>query len=177
MQQVAMARINTLLRRWPDAPLPSPPPSLEPPQQPADAGLLWQTALQQRPDLAALAWRVQAAEAALALAYKQYYPDFDVFGRYDTFWQPSSTQGPLRGQVGVAVNLPVYRREAAGCGLRGTVSSQPAAGRVRSAVARHSVRGHLGLSAGRGEPQGRGAVFAAACAGGRAECGRGPLEL
>ena len=110
-QQVAMARINTLLRRWPDAPLPSPPLSLEPPPQPADAGLLWQTAVPQRPDLAALAWRVQAADAELALAYKQYYPDFDIFGRYDTFWQPSSTQGPLRGQVGVAVNLPVYRQK------------------------------------------------------------------
>lgn len=111
MQQVAIARINTLLRRWPDAPLPSPPAALEVPQQPADAHLLWQAALAQRPDLAALAWRVQAAEVDLELAYKQFYPDFDVFGRYDTFWQPSSMQGPLRAQVGVAMNLPVYRQK------------------------------------------------------------------
>jgi outer membrane protein TolC len=111
MQQVAIARINTLLRRWPDAPLPSLPVNLEPLAQPADVNLLWQTALQQRPDLAALAWRVQAAEAELELAYKEYYPDVDVFGRYDTFWQPSSTQGPLRGQVGLTVDLPIYRRK------------------------------------------------------------------
>lgn len=111
MQQVAVARINTLLRRWPDAPLPAPPAALDPPLQPADPSVLWQTALQQRPDLAALAWRVQSEEAALELAYKNFYPDVDVFGRYDTFWQPSSTQGPLRAQVGVTTNLPIYREK------------------------------------------------------------------
>jgi outer membrane protein TolC len=110
MQQVAVARINTLLRRWPDAPLP-PPAELDPAQPPADSDLLWQTALQQRPDLAALAWRVQEAEASLELAYTNRRPDFDTFARYDTFWQPASTQGPLRAQVGVAMNLPVYRQK------------------------------------------------------------------
>ncbi len=107
MQQVAVARINTLLRRWPDAPLPPPPASLDPPQAPADASLLWQTALQQRPDLAALAWRVQSEEAALELAYKNFYPDFNVFGRYDAFWQ----EHPLRSQVGLSMNLPIYREK------------------------------------------------------------------
>jgi cobalt-zinc-cadmium efflux system outer membrane protein len=110
MQQVAVARINTLLRRWPDAPLP-PPADVEPLSPPANTDLLWQTALRQRPDLAALAWRVQEQEAALELAYKNRLPDFDAFGRYDTFWQPASTQGPLRAQVGVAMNLPVYRQK------------------------------------------------------------------
>jgi outer membrane protein TolC len=111
MQQVAIARINTLLRRWPDAPLPPPPADLGAPRQPADTNLLWQTALRQRPDLAALAARVQSEEAALELAYKNYMPDVDAFARYDTFWQPSSTQGPLRAQVGVAMNLPVWRQK------------------------------------------------------------------
>jgi len=111
MQQVAVARINTLLRRWPDAPLPAPPASLGATQQPADENVLWQTALRQRPDLAALAWRVQSEETALALAYKNFYPDFDAFARYDTFWQPSNVMGPLRAQVGVTMNLPVYREK------------------------------------------------------------------
>lgn len=111
MQRVAIARINTLLRQWPDTPLPPPPAQLDSPQAPVDANLLWQTALAQRPDLAALAWRVQSEEAALELAYKNYHPDFDLFTRYDTFWQPASTQGPLRAQVGVAMNLPVYREK------------------------------------------------------------------
>src|SRR5439155_22738 len=111
MRQVAIARINTLLRRWPDAPLPAPPANLDLPAAPEDKSLAWQIALQQRPDLAALAWRVQAAEAALELAYKNYYPDLDAFARYDTWWQPASTQGPLRAQIGVAMNLPVYRQK------------------------------------------------------------------
>ena len=111
MQRVAIARINTLLRRWPDAPLPPLPGQIEMKHEPVDSSALWQMALQQRPELAALAWRTQSAEAALELAYKNFYPDFDAFGRYDTFWQPASTQGPLRAQVGVAMNLPVYREK------------------------------------------------------------------
>jgi len=111
MRDVAVARINTLLRRWPQSPLPPPAATLGAPRQPADVSLLWQTALQTRPDLAALAWKVQSEEAALELAYKNFHPDFDVFTRYDTFWQPASAQGPLRAQLGVAVNLPVYREK------------------------------------------------------------------
>jgi outer membrane protein TolC len=111
MRQVSIARINTFLRRWPDSPLPSPPASLDSPGPQEDKDAAWQLALRQRPDLAALAWRVQAAEAELALAYKNYYPDVDTFARYDTFWQPASTQGPLRASIGVAMNLPVYRQK------------------------------------------------------------------
>jgi outer membrane protein TolC len=141
MQRVAIARINTLLRRWPDAPLPPPPANLGPPHRPADSNLLWQTALQQRPDLAALAWRVQSEEAALALAYKNYYPDFDVFGRYDTFWQPSTTQGPLRAQVGVAINVPVYREKlrAAVCEAQFRVAQRRAEFEQRSREIQYEV--------------------------------------
>jgi outer membrane protein TolC len=141
MQRVSIARINTLLRRWPDAPMPPPPASLDSPLRPADSNLLWQTALQQRPDLAALAWRVQSEEAALALAYKNYYPDFDVFGRYDTFWQPSSTQGPLRAQVGVAVNVPIYREKlrAAVCEAQFRVAQRRAEFEQRSREIQYEV--------------------------------------
>ena len=111
MKQVSIARINTLLRRWPEAPLPLPPTNLDSPRETADTQLLWQNALRQRPDIAALAWRVQTEEVALELAYKNYYPDFDAIGRYDTFWQPSTTQGPLRAQVGVAMNMPIWREK------------------------------------------------------------------
>jgi outer membrane protein TolC len=109
MQRVATARINTLLRRWPDAPLPPAPAQLDPPRQPPDAELLWQTALQRRPDLAMLAWRVEAEQAALDLAYQNYYPDFDVFARYDAFWQ--DRERDLRTQIGAAMNLPIYREK------------------------------------------------------------------
>lgn len=105
MDRVATARINTLLRQPPYAPLPPPPQQLASPQQGADVEGLMQIAASQRPDLAALAAKVRAAQAELTLAQKQYYPDVDVFGRYDTFWLP---QNALTGQVGVNVNVPIY---------------------------------------------------------------------
>jgi outer membrane protein, heavy metal efflux system len=141
MRRVAIARINTLLRRWPDAPLPLPPATLDGPREPADPNLLWQTALQQRPDLTALAWRVQSKEVALELAYKNFFPDVDVFGRYDTFWQPASTQGPLRASVGVAMNLPVYREKlrAAVCEAQFRVNQRRAEFEQRSLEIQYEV--------------------------------------
>ena len=111
MRRIAVARVNTLLRRNPDAWLPPPPAKLEESLSLPPADVLRQIAVSQRPDLAALRARVQAEQAAVALAEKQFYPDMEVYGRYDTFWQPSSTQGPLRGQVGVNVNMPIYRQK------------------------------------------------------------------
>ena len=69
---------------------------------------LEQAALTSRPDLAALRARVESEQASVTLACKQAYPDVEVFGRYDTFWQPSS-MADLRGQIGVSLNLPVYQ--------------------------------------------------------------------
>lgn len=43
------------------------------------------------------------------MACKQYYPDAELFGRYDKFWQPTSTQSDLQGQVGARINVPIYR--------------------------------------------------------------------
>jgi outer membrane protein TolC len=111
MQAVAARQLNVLLRQAPDAPLPPPPGSLPSPPPPPASAELWPAALQQRPELAALTWRIEQAQAELDLAYKNFLPDVDLFGRYDTFWQPSSTQGPLRGQIGLTINLPVWREK------------------------------------------------------------------
>jgi cobalt-zinc-cadmium efflux system outer membrane protein len=109
MRRVSVARINVLLLRTPDEPLPPSPNSLAPEFEVPPADSLRQTAMGRRPDLAALAARVRSEEAAVDLALKQYYPDAEFFGRYDTFWQPASTQSDLRGQVGVNMNVPIYR--------------------------------------------------------------------
>lgn len=109
MDKVAVARINTLLRTDPSSPLPAPPNQLDTPSGKFELEMLQQTAEIQRPDLAAIAAKVRAEQAAVTLACKDYYPDADVFGRYDTFWQPAETQSDLRGQVGVTVNVPLYR--------------------------------------------------------------------
>jgi outer membrane protein, heavy metal efflux system len=111
MRRVATARMNTLLLRAPNLPLPPPRLTIDGYNASRDPALLYEWAMQNRPDLAAQGHRVEAESASVALAYKQYYPDTELFGRYDTFWQPASTQGDLRGQVGVVVNLPVYRQK------------------------------------------------------------------
>jgi len=102
---VAVARINTLLHLRPNAPLPPPPGQLAGPTHQVDLAAVEQIATQQRPDLTALAARIAAERAALELAIKQRYPDTEVFGHYDTFWQ----EGQLRPQVGVRLNMPIYR--------------------------------------------------------------------
>jgi outer membrane protein, heavy metal efflux system len=109
-RRVARARINTLLHRAPDGPLPPPPRRLTVDQEPLSAELLRERALQ-RPELSAQAARIQAEQAAIELACKEFYPDVEVVGRYDQFW----TDHEQRAQLGINVNLPVNqsRRRAA----------------------------------------------------------------
>jgi outer membrane protein TolC len=128
MRRVAIARINTLLRRAPTEPLPPPPHALTLEGDLPDIVNLQRSAFAQRPDLAALASRVRAEESAVNLALKQYYPDTELYGRYDSFWQPASTQGDLRGQVGINMNVPLYRSklQAAVCEAQFRLSQRQA---------------------------------------------------
>jgi outer membrane protein TolC len=108
MKTVAMARINTLLHQPTNTALPPPPRQLSFTDGLPDVNQLQQIAAGQRPELASLASQIVARQADLCLAQKQYYPDTEVYGHYDTYWQPASTQGDLRGEVGARVNLPIY---------------------------------------------------------------------
>ena len=133
MRRVAAARINTLLRRDPMAALPPPPQTLRVGGELPPVADLRGMALAQRPDLSALGARVRAEEAAVNLALRQYYPDTEVFGRYDSFWQPASTQSDLRGQVGFNMNVPIYRQklQAAVCEAQFRLSQRRAEYRQR----------------------------------------------
>lgn len=111
MDRIARARLNTLLRRQPDSWLPPPPAHLADTKSLPAVEMLRQIAVSQRPDLAAISARVRSEQAAVELANKQFYPDTELYGRYDTFWQPADSQGPLRGQVGVNMNMPIYRNK------------------------------------------------------------------
>lgn len=104
-RKVASARINTLLHRAPDWPLPPSPKHLGRVVVLPEPELLRQTAVANRPDLAAIAARLYAAQTAVDLADKDYYPDVEVMGRYDAFWQET----PLRAMVGLNANVPIYR--------------------------------------------------------------------
>jgi outer membrane protein TolC len=110
-ERVTVARINTLLHRIPDIPLPAPPRALEVSDNLPPADLLRQLALEQRPELASQAARIQAEQASIALACKEFYPDFEFMGRYDQFW----TDVEQRPQVGMNMNIPLNqsRRKAA----------------------------------------------------------------
>jgi cobalt-zinc-cadmium efflux system outer membrane protein len=110
-QQVAVARINTLLHLPPDLPLPPPPKEIKVDGELPDPRELRSAALAQRLDLLQLRDRIAAAQASLQLAYKEYYPDFDVMAAYDAFWE-SKDQRP---QLAVRVNLPIRlaRRDGA----------------------------------------------------------------
>lgn len=108
MTRISIARINTLLRRPPQAELPPVPPQLPPPTALPRPEILEQEAFEHRPDLAALQSRIEEENAAVQLALKQYYPDVELFGGYDSFWQPS-TMRDLRSQIGMNLNIPLYR--------------------------------------------------------------------
>jgi outer membrane protein TolC len=107
LERIAIARINTLMHRPPDAYLPPPPAGLAAPPLILSVAELRASALGRRPDLAALGAKLRAEQSRVALAYKEFYPDFEVFGRYDNFW----SQASLRGQVGVNMNVPLYREK------------------------------------------------------------------
>lgn len=113
MQRVARARLNTLLHLPPDAALPPPPKTLATIDRVPPAAALRDLAARQRPDVAALRARAAAEEAAVALAIKEYAPDFEAMAAYDAWWQPRERD--LRPMVGLRLNLPVRtgRRDAA----------------------------------------------------------------
>jgi outer membrane protein TolC len=115
LRPVAVARINTLLHLPPDNPLPPPPEKLELGEALPEATTLRAWAVERRPDLRAIADRIKAEEASLALAQLEFYPDFTPFVMYDRFMGNTSDNRDLAAMLGVRVNVPVrtQRRSAA----------------------------------------------------------------
>lgn len=103
-RDVLRAQLNALLHRPPGAPLPPPPSELALPEETAtDATPLFDAAVRQRPELAAVRARVGGAQAALALAHRQALPDFTVMGEYNSMWMDPAH----RWMVGVGINVPL----------------------------------------------------------------------
>ncbi|HEY0481908.1 MAG TPA: TolC family protein [Kofleriaceae bacterium] len=111
-QRAAIARINRLLRRAPDAALPPPPDAIAATTAaPPDAAIV------QDPKAAAEA-RVRQRGAELASAERAFYPDLELMAGYDSMfadWQHRFT-------LGVAIEIPLERR-----GRRGAVERARAA--------------------------------------------------
>ena len=138
-QRRAAERINTLLHRLPELPLPPPPATLAVPSETGiDAAALTQRALAERPELRAARARVAAREQAVALARREYFPDFTLSGAYDRFWQ----EKPLQPMLGLALNVPLQLGRRSGALdqahaelARARSESQRDEDRVRLAVA------------------------------------------
>jgi len=111
-RRIAREQVNVLLHRRPAELLPPPPGSLAlPPPGTVGRDALVAEALRSRPELRSLGARVEGRESAVALARREFLPDFTLTGSYNTLWQESNLQ-PF---VGVQVNVPlrIDRRRAA----------------------------------------------------------------
>ncbi len=127
-EKIAVARINTLLHREPNCPLPSPPAEIQIHGSLPAIETLQQIAAESRSELYAAQSRIRAEEANLALACKEYYPDLNLVAKYDGFMPEE-----MRPQVGMEVNVPL------GCGRR-SAAVREASERLRQRRAEYQER-------------------------------------
>lgn len=111
IRNVTRARINTLLNRSPGKDLPAPPEEVGRIMPMPDLDLLQHIALSNRPELHALATRIEAKETGVALAQREFYPDITVMSEYNSMWR----EDEHRWMIGAAINVPIQlgRRRAA----------------------------------------------------------------
>lgn len=111
MREVVIARINTLRHLSTNTFVSPAPEELQLFGTLPDVHQLQATAIARRPELKAIADRIAAEQANLALAHREYYPDFEAVAAYDAFWQ----EKPLRPMIGMRMNVPLrkMRRNAA----------------------------------------------------------------
>lgn len=101
-----VARMHGLLHLPPGSGLPGPPATLALPPAPAGTSAELQAlALRQRPQRSVISARRRAARARVAVAERDFYPDFEVMGSYDSMWAMTQHQWML----GVMVELPLQR--------------------------------------------------------------------
>ncbi|HZA50838.1 MAG TPA: TolC family protein, partial [Myxococcaceae bacterium] len=111
-RETIRARINGLLHAAPTNALPPPAEELEAdPAAPDSADALQARAIANRPELEAARARLRGNEASVALARRDYLPDFGVMASYDSMWM----EVPHRYMVGVNINVPLWlgKRKAA----------------------------------------------------------------
>ncbi len=107
-----VARINALLHRPPNAPLPPPPKALAVPAIVDEAPQkLFDDAAKARPELQAARARIERAEAERRRAKLAYIPDVTVSGNYDSMWPMPQHQWMLGASVALPLQIP--RRDAA----------------------------------------------------------------
>jgi outer membrane protein TolC len=108
-QTAALARINALLNRAPEAALPLAAP-IEVQSSIRDGETVERLALDRHPELKRLDAEIGGAESRVTLARKAFYPDFELYAGYMELWDESDK----RTTLGVSINVPLNRskREA-----------------------------------------------------------------
>jgi cobalt-zinc-cadmium efflux system outer membrane protein len=106
-RQTLLARINELLHRPPETPVPPPPKMAAPlPEAPAGPkGELIKIALARHPEVAAARARVAADVTGVELARLEGRPDFQAMTSFNSLWM----QGTQRWTVGLGLSLPIWR--------------------------------------------------------------------
>ncbi len=105
-RDLVIARLDALLHRPPQAPLPAPPDATVPAKLDASRESLQRAALAGRPELRAANHRIDGAGASIELARRDYYPDLTVMGSYSRMWPMLAHQV----MIGIAIPLPLQRR-------------------------------------------------------------------
>jgi cobalt-zinc-cadmium efflux system outer membrane protein len=97
-QRTAVARINRLLRRRANAPLPPPPAKL-------DIVVPAEMSVTRHPKLIAAEARIRERTAEIEGARRELYPDVELMASYESMW----TDWQHRYMVGVAIEIPLQR--------------------------------------------------------------------
>lgn len=101
-----VAQLNGLLHRSPEAALPPPPAELDlAAAPPGTSEELQALALERRPQRDATQARIRAGQAEIAVAKRDYYPDFELMAGYDSMWDMPEH----RWMVGIMVEIPLQR--------------------------------------------------------------------
>ncbi len=102
-----VARLNALIHRRPELPLPPPPDELAIPcLNDLNTTHLQEQAVASRPELLALEAEIRARKSTVELKQLDSYPDFEAAGSFNSMWN----QSEHRWMVGLAINLPLHRK-------------------------------------------------------------------
>ncbi len=101
-----VAQLNGLLHRAPASVLPPAPADLGLASAPTGTSAeLQELAVRKRPQREAANARIRAAGAKRAVAERDYYPDFELMGSYNSMWDMTAH----RWMVGVMIDVPIQR--------------------------------------------------------------------
>lgn len=136
--RVTRARLNALLHRRPELPLPAPPASLpEPSPLDRPASELQDAAVAARPELAGLDAMIRVREAGRDLALLENRPDVEVMGSYSSMWMDPEH----RWMAGVRVGLPIRKEKIAAA--RTEAETRLAAARTEREAAEMRIRAEV----------------------------------